>query len=133
VGHTFVHDLSVLSFVSIKCIAPWARRLGLAPPAAVVDATKNYLTDEDAIGRFIAERCERHPQAHEELKKLYAAWKEFAAAAGETVVSEKSFSQKLEGQNLVKAKGSRSRRICFRGIKLRLKEDEAEFLIKAPQ
>ena len=31
------------------------QRIGLAPPSAVVEATQNYLTEEDAVGRFIAE------------------------------------------------------------------------------
>jgi putative DNA primase/helicase len=48
------------------------QRIGLAPPAAVVEATEDYLTEEDAIGRFIAERCERNSQAEVELKFLYA-------------------------------------------------------------
>jgi putative DNA primase/helicase len=59
------------------------QRIGLAPPSAVVEATENYLTNEDAVGRFIAERCERHPQAQEELKKLYAEWKRFCETSGE--------------------------------------------------
>ena len=41
--------------------------------SAVTEATENYLTEEDAVGRFIAECCERHPQALAELKDLYAA------------------------------------------------------------
>jgi putative DNA primase/helicase len=53
------------------------QRTGLAPPTAVVDATESYLTEEDAVGRFLAERRERHAQAQAELKKLYAEWKTF--------------------------------------------------------
>lgn len=89
-----------------------------------VEATESYLTDEDAIGRFIAERCDRHEQAQEELKNLYAVWKKFSEASGEAPLSEKSFSQKLEGQKFVKTKHPRSRRVCFRGIRLRPQDDE---------
>ena len=42
-------------------------------------------------------------------------------------MSQKSFSQKLEGQNLVKGSNdSRSRRVRFQGIRLRPKEDDPE-------
>ena len=60
-----------------------------------------------------------HQQAREELKVLYPEWKRFCEASGEPVLSEKTFSQKLEGQNLIKTKDLRSRRVCFRGLRLR--------------
>jgi hypothetical protein len=41
-------------------------------------------------------------------------------------MSQKSFSQKLEGQNLIKGNDSRSRRVRFQGIRLRPKENEFE-------
>jgi putative DNA primase/helicase len=109
------------------------QRIGLAPPSAVVEATENYLTDEDAVGRFIAERCEIHPQAQEELKKLYAEWKRFCETSGEQILSEKSFSQKLESQqNLIKGQDSRSRRVRFQGIRLRPNYDEPEAWVSPP-
>jgi putative DNA primase/helicase len=103
---------------------------GLKPPHVVVEATTNYLTDEDAIGRFIAVKCERHPQAQVELKDLYAEWKTYCVATGETHVSEKSFSQKLEGQKLIKDKDSRSRRVRFCGIRLRPQGEDEELWSK---
>jgi putative DNA primase/helicase len=102
------------------------QRIGLAPPTAVSQATESYLIEEDAVGRFLAERCERHPQALVELRDLYAAWKKFCIESGEADMPQKSFSQKLEGQNLVKGNDSRTRRVRFQGIKLRPKEDDPE-------
>jgi putative DNA primase/helicase len=103
------------------------QRIGLVPPSAVTEATENYLTEEDAVGRFISECCERHPQALAELKDLYAAYKKFCETTGETVMSQKSFSQKLEAQNLVKGSNdSRSRRVRFQGIRLRPNDDDPE-------
>ena len=108
------------------------QRIGLAPPSAVVDATESYLTEEDAVGRFLAERCERQPQAHVELKKLYTEWKRFCEASGEPMLTEKSFSQKLEGQRqLIKGQDSRSRRVVFRGIRLRPKDDDPEYWVSS--
>ena len=50
------------------------QRIGLAPPSAVTKATEDYLSEEDAVGQFISECCERHPQAQAQLKDLYAAY-----------------------------------------------------------
>jgi putative DNA primase/helicase len=108
------------------------QRIGLVPPSAVTEATENYLTEEDAVGRFISECCERHPQALAELKDLYAAYKKFCETTGETVMSQKSFSQKLEAQNLVKGNDSRSRRVRFQGIRLRPKDDDPEAWVSSP-
>ncbi len=109
------------------------QRTGLAPPAAVVEATESYLTEEDAVGRFLSERCERHPQAVAELKKLYSEWKWFCERSGEQILSEKSFSQKLEGQrHLIKGQDSRSRRVIFRGIRLRPKDHDPESWVSPP-
>jgi putative DNA primase/helicase len=102
------------------------QRIGLVPPSAVTKATEDYLTDEDAVGRFISECCERHPQALAELKDLYAAYKKFCETTGEADMSQKSFSQKLEVQNLAKGNDSRSRRVRFQGIRLRPKHDDPE-------
>ena len=99
------------------------QRIGLAPPKAVIKATDNYLADEDSVARFILERCQRHPQAVEEMKSLYLGWKKFCEDSGEPVTSEKSFSQKLESHGLVKRKDSRSRRVCLSGIRLLPKDD----------
>ena len=90
------------------------------------------LTEEDAVGRFLAERCERQPQAQVQLKDLYAAWKKFCVEAGEADMSKKSFSQKLEGQNLVKGNDLRSRRVRFQGIRLRPKDDDPEVWLSPP-
>ena len=98
------------------------QRIGLAPPKAVTEATEKYLVEEDAVGRFIAEKCERHPQAQASLKELYAAWKEYSEASGERFLSEKVFSQKLESPALSKGQDSRTRRVFFRGIRLRPKD-----------
>jgi hypothetical protein len=78
------------------------------------------------VGRFIAEKCERQAQAQAELKVLYGEYKKFCEASGEPVLSEKAFSQRLENRKLVKGNDSRSRRVCFRGIKLRPNYDDPE-------
>jgi putative DNA primase/helicase len=83
----------ILAWAITGCVE-W-REIGLAPPSAVTEAIESYLTDEDAVGRFIAERCECHPHFKEESQSLYAEWKRFSEASGEAILSQKSFNQKL--------------------------------------
>lgn len=50
---------------------------GTAPPAVVSDMTTEYLEDEDLIGQWIGERCERQAAAFErssDLHRNYSAW-----------------------------------------------------------
>ncbi len=46
----------ILSWAIQGCLE-W-QRIGLAPPPAVIEATATYLAEQDAVGRFISERCE---------------------------------------------------------------------------
>lgn len=52
-------------------------RNGLNPPQCVIDATENYRTKNDRIGRFIDERCIKDDKARTQrgqLYQLYRAW-----------------------------------------------------------
>jgi putative DNA primase/helicase len=61
----------------------------------VVSATEEYFESEDALGLWIEERCERHPEAKVSSSDLYADWREWAERAGEYVGSIKRFSEVL--------------------------------------
>jgi putative DNA primase/helicase len=101
------------------------QRIGLAPPEAVIVATDDYLAEEDAVGRFIAECCDLHPCFDEELKALFAGWERWREEAGEPAISEKAFGQRLRGRpKLQEGKNSRTRRASFKGIKLRQQEPQ---------
>lgn len=100
------------------------QKIGLAPPPAVQDATSQHLIDEDAIGRFISERCDlgdMHKDHFEEVGELFDSWCEWCERNGEYKGSMKRFSQDLEARKLEKCKQPSSRRSCFRGIKLLVK------------
>ena len=94
------------------------QRVGLVPPAAVVNATAEYLDAEDAPALWMAECCDRHPSLHSSAGALFGSWKAWADTAGEFAGSQKGFSQKLV------AKGFEQHRISggkagFRGIGLK--------------
>jgi putative DNA primase/helicase len=104
------------------------QRIGLAPPAAVLGATESYLADEDAIGRFLDERCARdNPDAVEEVKDLYSAWRDWCTACGEYVGSIKRFSRNLDARRFERCQHPATRRACFRGIRLLVRGGSAGF------
>ena len=99
----------------------WQKR-GLDPPVAVVAATDEYLTSEDAVGRWLDERTRVDPNCFESSADLYADWREWAEKAGEFVGSQKRLAQELIDRGFTKHrdhgpvnKGARG----FLGIHLR--------------
>jgi putative DNA primase/helicase len=83
---------------------------GLRPPKAVTDATAAYLEAEDATAAWLAERCERDPNAWSSSSSLFASWSAWATAAGEFVGSQRKLTQSLENRgfnvrNTNKARG----------------------------
>jgi len=95
------------------------QRSGLAPPATVREATAGYFGEEDAVGRFLAERTVKDPAGTAEFQALFAAWKEWATAANEYVGSAKRFAQNLETRGLPSRLDPRTRRRIFPGLALR--------------
>jgi putative DNA primase/helicase len=95
------------------------QRIGLAPPSVILDATKEYLDEEDAIGRFIKEKCDlADKSASEDVSDLYNSYKEWCDAFGERPISTKRFSQNLSDRKIQKGQNSKTRRALFRGIRL---------------
>jgi len=93
---------------------------GLKAPQAVVDATEEYLSSQDAIGCWLEERSFVSPQAGStRTSVLYADFRDWAAAAGEASLTQKKFSQSLQskGFKVTRSNGSR-----VEGISLRERE-----------
>jgi putative DNA primase/helicase len=94
------------------------QRIGLKPPKCVLEATTEYFEAEDAIGRWIEERCFTEANTKTLVSDLFADWKEWAERAGEYVGSIKRFSELLTNRKFDKCRlhgGSRG----FAGISLR--------------
>ena len=79
---------------AIEGCLEWQQK-GLAPPAAVIEATAEYLNAEDATAGWLKECCIVHGPLHTGSSILFASWKAWAQAAGEYAGSQKGFSQKL--------------------------------------
>jgi putative DNA primase/helicase len=102
---------------AIQGCLEWQRN-GLAPPEAVRVATDAYFAAEDAIRRWIDERCISDGACTERSTDLFTDWKAWAEARGEFVGSQKRFAQALEDRGFVSFKDNRTRQAMFRGIAL---------------
>jgi P4 family phage/plasmid primase-like protien len=95
------------------------QKTGLRPPEAVLGATADYFTQEDALGRWIEEACVKEPNATVTTADLFAAWKTWAETGGEFVGSMKRFAAELEARGFARWQDPQTRRKGFRGLALR--------------
>jgi putative DNA primase/helicase len=72
------------------------RRQGLAPPAAVREATAAYLEAEDALAAWIDDQCHVDPDAWESSSDLFRSFRSWADRCGEYHGSQKKFIQRLD-------------------------------------
>jgi putative DNA primase/helicase len=81
------------------------QRIGLQPPASVIETTQSYFDTQDLLGQWLDERCVCRPDdhtLHATVKVLYASWKEFADARGEYAGGSKQFSDALENRGFTR-------------------------------
>ena len=65
----------ILAWAVQGCL-DWQRLGRLDPPQQVVDATEEYFEAEDALGRWLEERCVREPNAKSLTAELFTDWKQ---------------------------------------------------------
>ncbi len=94
------------------------QRDGLRPPQCVMDATDEYFEAEDALGRWLEERCVRVATAKSLTAELFNDWKQWAEAVGEFIGSQRRFSDLLLTRGLGKWRNSAGVR-GFQGVGLR--------------
>jgi len=112
----------VLAWALAGCLQ-W-QRMGLQPPAIVISATEEYFEAEDALGRWIDERCVRVERAKSLTAELFNDWKIWAEAAGEFVGTQRRFSDLLIARGIEKWRNGMGVR-GFQGIGLKA-EPKAE-------
>lgn len=106
----------ILAWAVAGCLA-WQRE-GLKAPASVVSATEEYFESEDALGRWLEERCVRTPNAKSLTAELFTDWKQWAEMSGEFIGSQRRFSDLLITRGLEKWRNSAGVR-GFQGIGLK--------------
>ncbi len=107
----------ILAWAVQGCL-DWLRHGRLDPPQRVEEATKEYFEAEDALGRWLEERCVREPNAKSLTAELFTDWKQWAEAAGEFIGSQRRFSDLLITRGIEKWRNSVGVR-GFQGIGLK--------------
>ena len=107
----------ILAWALEGCLA-WQRLGRLDPPSQVVAATEEYFEAEDALGRWLEERCVRQANAKSLTAELFTDWKQWAEAAGEFVGSQRRFSDLLITRGVEKWRNAAGIR-GFRGVGLK--------------
>jgi putative DNA primase/helicase len=89
---------------------------GLRPPRAVKATTDEYMEAQDTFSAWIADRCERKPDAWSGSTALFQSWSSWARDAGEDVGSQMKLSAKLKKVFAPKAQNTGN---GFLGLRIR--------------
>ncbi|CAJ0728670.1 phage/plasmid primase, P4 family [Ralstonia mannitolilytica] len=103
---------------SVQGCLDWQRLGRLDPPQQVLEATEEYFEAEDALGRWLDERCVREANAKSLTAELFNDWKQWADSAGEFIGSQKRFSDLLITRGVEKWRNTAGLR-GFRGVGLK--------------
>jgi putative DNA primase/helicase len=111
----------ILAWAIEGCMA-W-QKSGLKPPSSVVEATKEYFSEEDALQEFEDSEIVQDPQSQVPIKDIYSCWKRFAESRGLYVGSARWLTEQLT------LKGYRRVRLTggirgIRGVRLQAKSDD---------
>jgi putative DNA primase/helicase len=107
----------ILQWMIEGCLA-WQTE-GLHRPATVSEATEDYLAAEDALARWIEDRCVRGVNNRETTFGLWSDWQQWANTHDEVCGSQKRFSENLEARGFTKTRTNAAR--GFQGIGLQPK------------
>ena len=108
---------AILAWMIEGCL-DWHRD-GLAPPAVVRAATEEYFSDEDALGRWLAEECDEQPNVSQTTVDLFACWSEWCGERGEDRGSIRRFAQSLINRGFKRWRDPKTRRHGFAGVQAR--------------
>jgi putative DNA primase/helicase len=83
------------------------QRIGLAPPAAVLDATNAYFADQDTMQQWLDDCTEdRGPFAFTRTTELFASWKAWCDAHNAKPGTAQALSEALTDRGLVKKRNN---------------------------
>ena len=91
---------------------------GLSQPKSVMAATEEYFEAEDAMGRWISERCKQGANDTALTAMLFNDWKQWSEISGEYTGTQRRFSDALLARRFEKWRNSMGVR-GFRGIDLK--------------
>ena len=76
---------------------------GLRPPDLVLDASREYVEEEDLLGRWISECCERAGEGS--AQDLWASWVVWCDQAGHSAGTQTSFGRRLSDKRFERRRG----------------------------
>lgn len=98
----------------------WQRE-GLNPPAAILDAVKEYREESDTLGRFIEEHCELRKLAQIKTTDFFKRYQEYAEAAGERWMPSKDLPHEMQRRGYEHKRGAQGIRLYI-GVEMRASE-----------
>jgi putative DNA primase/helicase len=104
----------ILSWMLEGC-SEWLK-IGLKPPAAVIDATFEYLENEDAIAKWMSECCATGSMCYSTEMDLFRSFKSWADRTGEFAGSQKRLSEELKRRGFDSKRQAGTGRTGFIGI-----------------
>lgn len=90
----------ILNWAIQGCLE-WQRD-GLSPPESVRAATHSYRLEQDALGRFLSERCVFAKHLRTPAQKLWSAWESWCREEGENVNTQNWFGRQLNRRQELK-------------------------------
>jgi putative DNA primase/helicase len=119
-------DLPAKLRAELPGVLAWAVRgclewqsTGLKPPAKVQGATEAYRAEQDVVGRFVADRCEKSPEAWVATGTLYETFKRWCTEQGEHPPPQRRFSERLAKEaGLEDGRRGKDRTRSWRGLRL---------------
>jgi len=110
---------AILAWAVVGCLE-W-QKIGLAPPAAVLAATKSYRERMDPIADFLDERCEFGSNASVSVAELFEGYCEWCKDRRVKALGKKAFSTRLAKRPEVDRDRDREEGRLWIGIRLRAK------------
>ncbi|WP_128920076.1 phage/plasmid primase, P4 family [Bradyrhizobium nanningense] len=98
------------------------QRIGLAPPAVVLDATAQYFAGEDMFGQWLDDACEvdiGNIWKWEPVGSLFDSWSAYAARGNENVGSKKAFSEQMQARGFTSAQKGHAKTRVFLGVRFK--------------
>jgi putative DNA primase/helicase len=111
----------VLQWAVLGCLEWRQRKLG--KPKAIAEATADYRAGQDLVGPFIEQICVLDPNSMEEAGKLYEVYEAWAKAAGEPVLRQRTFGDRLTERGLAKGKFGKRNRVHWFGLRIARGDD----------
>ncbi len=105
----------ILAWLIEGCLE-W-QRIGLCPPQKVIEATRDYLDDEDVVGAFLDTTCVIDANAEESSADLFEAWKSFAQDNNTYAGSAKQFNGWMVERGFAKGRDRSGDRAVFKGLR----------------